>query len=300
MPNAISTSRDEDWLVILDRVLGLRAWGLIMYGALPANLILLSGILKPEKVEKLEVKTADSFFFLFLAVSLLPLCLMFLLLRNRHQEWYLTTTWLARRSAITTLLIVICASLIAGAGGVIQGRYVLKPPALWDRACLNGVIESYLFGIGSLVLSSTLFMSIMGKSSDLPGLPSTGFTNALAKIRGGVRQIQGANIWHEFSAGSAALVAQADAVGKEIGDLVVLPGHDLAKRSLRNVAAGAKALGAAVREIQNGGNEYQQREVWARYFAEESQLTPSQKAMRDDKRSAYAAMQQLRRLEVGD
>src|SRR5438552_16300139 len=93
-------------LELLDQLLGLRSWGLILYGALPASLSLL-GILD------VKVGSLDKLLPILL-VSLLPLSLTFLLIRARQRDWYLTTDYLNLRSSITTFLIVVSATLISG------------------------------------------------------------------------------------------------------------------------------------------------------------------------------------------
>ena len=77
-------------LVIADQIFGLRAWGLILYGVLPSNLALLGLV-------KVDSSFQDKILHLLPAL-LLPVLVSYLLIRTRHQEWYLTRSLLAVRS----------------------------------------------------------------------------------------------------------------------------------------------------------------------------------------------------------
>lgn len=110
----------------------------------------------------------------------------------------MTTDLLKTRSAMTTLIIVVRASLISGASGVLHNKYVLTLN-FWNNAGLMAIAESYLFGVSSLVITSTLFMTVLSKGGDLPGLPSVKFVELLGKIRSGLRQVKSSRIWEWLS-----------------------------------------------------------------------------------------------------
>jgi hypothetical protein len=293
---------DYDWRVTTaDYFLGLRAWGLILYGALPANLSLL-GVLDVKLA-----KVAD--LVLLLPLSVVPLLLVFLLIRSRQRDWYLSTDFLNFRSALHALLILLLATLIFGLSGLVLKGYKFAPQALAACDCsrlaacwpLKGIVESFLFAVGSLVLSSTLFMTIMTKGGDLPGLPTGEFTKQLGAIREKLRRVQSAPVWNVE--GGDCLKSVADEAKKLLGDLRAVSGNDLAKRSLRRVEADLGHFIKAADYIDGPAERRNQSEVraqnWALYFAPPESLSRRQSDDRDAKRDAYAAVRRLKGLKLG-
>lgn len=282
----------KDKLVVLDYVVGLRVWGLILYGALPANLALL-GMLD------VTIGEVDKLFsyFIFIPVSILPLLLTFLLIRTRHKEWYLTTDFLNLRSAISTMLILVSASLISGASGIIHGKYA--------SLHLTAIAESFLIGVGSLVITSTLFITVLTKNTNLPGLPSSSFVELLAGIRGKIRQIQASLIWKEYNPqGSDQMTKSVQSLANEIKNefekVDAHQGNKLAKQRLRHIRFDSKDLIEAVTEILGGGESVKLKEHrWKVYFAEFKDLSENQQVERGLKKDRYAAVQRLKMLSVG-
>lgn len=210
-------------------MLGLRSWGLILYGSLPACLSLL-GVLDI-KLDLIDRPLSIAF------VSLLPLSVTFLLVRARERTWYFTDDYLEIRSVITTLLIILFATAISGAVGIIRHKYSFSLTHLTDRAHMIALTESFLFGIASLVVSSTLFATILTKDVDLPGLPSSGFVTAVANIRQQLIAIQNSKIWKAYDQSEGIEIfnkVNTDGVQLVTYLQVALaqPGNRLAKRSL--------------------------------------------------------------------
>ena len=181
----------------IDQLLGLRAWGLILYGALPANLALLG-------VVKIELAKAEPKF--LVAASIIPIVIIFLLIRSRHKEWYLTMDWLILRSLITTIAIVILASMITWVSGVLNNTYVPTSCSLLNFSCWSldtlfkqGLSDAYLKGIASLVVSSAGFMALITKTIDLPGVPSSAMVTKLNELRKALIKLQNAPIWKKYS-----------------------------------------------------------------------------------------------------
>lgn len=295
---------DGSRVTTADYVLGLRAWGLILYGALPANLALL-GVLEVKLVKVTDLKLLA----LLLPLSVVPLFLVFLLIRGRHREWYLTTDFLNLRSALHVLVILLLATLVFGLSAVVFKGYKLAPLALLAcdlrqlEACwpLKGVVESFLFAVGSLVLSSTLFMTLITKGGDLPGLPTSEFTTQLGVIREKLRRIQAAPAWKVE--GGDCLRDVADEAGKLLADLHAVSGNRLAKESLRPVEEDLQHFIAAAEYIDGPAERRHgpavRRQNWVRYFAPARSLTKRQSEDREFYRDAYAAVWRLRGLKLG-
>lgn len=246
----------------LDLIFGLRAWGMILYGALPANLALL-GILE------VKVESVGKILPFLLPVTLLPLLITFLLIRSRHKDWYLTTQLLNTRSIIVTLLITICATLISGASGIIQGKYVLSLSQFGSHAHLISIAESFLLGIGSLVLTSTLFLALLTKDGNLPGLPSSEFVKSLADVRVRLKQLRSYSIWqHHTGFDADELIKQAKELKESLDKIMNYPDHHLAKMSLEPIRMGLTCFSKAVTDIKNDGNKQSKLISWTKYFSQ--------------------------------
>lgn len=237
----------------LDQMLGLRAWGLILYGALPASLSLLGVV----EIKVAQVDRVGRMLIVMLVVSLLPMIVTFLLVRTRQKEWYFTTDYLFLRSIITTLLIVIAATLIAGASGIIREKYQFSPLDLTNQNQLAAFAESFLFGIASLVISSSLFATILTKGADLPGLPASGFISAIAKMRQQLIALQNSQIWQKYDYNEGTKVFDDlrqtyDDILKDLEAALSQPGNKLAKRGLQPLRAQLDVFARSMTEIKDG------------------------------------------------
>lgn len=250
---------NDEAIVSLDLVFGLRGWGLILYGVLPANLALL-GVLEVKLA-----KIADLIPFL-LPVVLLPMLTTFLLIRNRHKDWYLTTRFLNTRSLIVTLVILLLASLISGVSGIIHGQYVVSLSEFGTKGHLATIAESFLMAVGSLVLTSTLFLTILTKDSDFPGLPSTDFVKLVKTIRESLKQLQVSGVWLQFSGLDAMTITNAQTLDENLTKLSNSSGLTLAKLSFEPVDAGVKSFLRGVKRIRGGGNDDSKKLSWDLYF----------------------------------
>ena len=97
--------------LLLDYVTGYRALGLVLYGLLPSSVTAIGVI------EVREIQGWWSLAFLGL-LAVVPLLVLYLLVRQRLASWYLTDDLLWLRSAILTLLTLIFATGVAWAGGL--------------------------------------------------------------------------------------------------------------------------------------------------------------------------------------
>ena len=213
-----STSQRSSRLIRLDNIICLRAWGFILYGALPANLALL-GVLK------IEIGTGSKL--LLLPASILPIVITFLLIRSRHRDWYLTANYLNLRSAVSTLIVLVLAATIC------RISVSIRDNSNFADFFRKGVIESFLLAVVSLVVSSTLFMTVLTKDPKLPGLPSSDFVKLMKRIRSDLRKIKGSAIWEEYiSLEDDELVDLAKEIKKDMDQAAVCTGNYLAKREL--------------------------------------------------------------------
>lgn len=282
----------------LDLVFGLRAWGLLFYGVLPANLALIG---------TLEVKLGkfDNLLPYIIPISILPVFITYMLILTRHRNWYLTTEYLRRRTLITTLLILLCASLISGAAGILQGRYVMMFTDVWNQRHLLAMAESFLFGISTLVLTSTLFMTLLTKGGDLPGIPSPLFVEKITLLRIGLRQLKASDIWEwERYQGRdeviTALTKRLLDLVKVFNDLNSNSGDSRAKNSLTPIYEDLTLFSDVVDYVGTGGSMDLKNSNWRVFFETKAQLTDTQLGERARMHVEYSAVQQLSSLPLGE
>lgn len=286
-------------MIFLDKLLGLRAWGLIFYGALPANLALL-GMLDVT-VAKLE--NVPKYF--LPAAMILPVFVTFLLIRNRHREWYLTTDYLFIRSLFATLLILYCSSLISCASGIIQGSYHITmgrvsggSPLMLINIDTQVLTECLLQGVASLVLTSTLFMGIVVKNTGLPGLPSSNVVERMGKIRERLNRLQRNPIWAspgfptgEADSGNPYRIAEE--LREDLHKLADQQGNRLAKLSLKRLSLDVDAFMLAAKDIIEDNELPELQEIkWKQYF-----YGRKDGKQNDDK--TYAAGRRIKKLRLG-
>jgi hypothetical protein len=215
----------------------------------------------------------------------------------------LTTDLLKTRSAITTLIIIVSATLISGASGVLHNKYVLTLN-FWNNAGLMAIAESYLFGVSSLVITSTLFMTVLSKGGDLPGLPSTKFVELLGKIRSGLSQIKASKIWEwpEYQGNDLItneLIAKLATVKTSYEELNSYPGNKLAKKSLTVMNENVLVLEGVLMGVDGGMGKNLKEDWWKVAFAPADQLTADQSIERKRLNHNYEAVQALRSLQLG-
>lgn len=293
--NDIAMSQKLDqFLVRSDQMLGLRASALLLYGALPANLALL-GVLE------LKTYPFGGNSYVILIACFLPVLLTFLLIRNRHKDWYLSRENLTSRSLLATGVVIGLASLISGAAGVLRGTYT---PSL-SAMSLHAMTNCLLTGVASLVLTSTLFLTIITKGADVPGLPSTQLVTDLSKIRQDLILIQ-ASLRTTRNEGRTPktgelneLQTRAKSVQQKIEETCANPGSWFAHRSLDPVKYGASCLQDAVGQIVAAQGEEMKIITWQKYFDEEKTLPQALRPHREDVAMQYEAIARLRLLRLG-
>ena len=167
----------------LDYLLGYRAWGLVLYGALPSSLAAL-GVLKVDKINDL---TDGRVLFLALLAAT-PLLVMFLLVRQRLGAWYLLSNWLWARSVVITLMVLGLSTIVSWAAGMLE---------VSDGKCCetDAWTDALRLGIVALVASSALFMTAIKETGGLPALPSRELVSDLGSLRESLVQIQRDDIW---------------------------------------------------------------------------------------------------------
>jgi hypothetical protein len=257
----IRTFISDDTIVFLDLLFGLRGWGLILYGVLPANLALL-GVLE------VKLTSLDKLTRFLMPIVFLPLLTTFLLIKQRHKEWYLTTKLLKTRSFIVTVIIFLLASLITGISGIIQGKYDVSWNYFGTREHLTTIAESFVIAVGSLVLTSTLFLTILTKESNFPGLPSVDFVKLLSTIRTDLKRLQQSQVWSGFSGLDRDTATCAQRVEENLTALLSYSNLELVNLSLQPVRAGIESFVRGIERIRDASNDASKTIAWNQYFTD--------------------------------
>ena len=287
-----STKPKSDAVVTIDEVVGLRSWGLIIYGILPANLAFLGPL-----TAKIESDNPA-----WLLTSLVPIVLIFMLIRARQQVWYLTNRYLNTRSGIITLMIVILSTVVCGASLVLK-----EPNALQFGQNFEWIIfqkfatKAFLLAVASFVVSSTLFMASMTKTVDLPGLPSSQCVVVLDNIRIALRAIQSSSIWQESPSASelTKLKSTAEEMAKRLETAQTFTGNILAKRSILPMNMQVRSLIDKVDDLMQAGSEAAKNTTWKIYFAPETSLTDAEQSDRKRNLNEFLNIRELARLPLG-
>jgi len=272
-------------IVLLDHLVGIRAWGLVLYATLPANLALIGAL-------KVEVKgTGDGW--PALALLVLPVVATFLLIRSRQREWYLSPLLLNSRSLIMTLLILFFSSTIYAGAQILTGHYVFTLAEPFGAAQFTTIRESIFFGVACLVASSTLFMTLLTKDSNLPGLPRSDAGTSLAAVRSGLRLLQDHAIWREYRAPCADatnLVTDFLSALKNTKDLGF---PEFSYGSLKHLELMANDFASTVRDLQSAGNDDGRATIWKTYFAPATDLSQDELAERQHHLTRFQSLQSL-------
>jgi hypothetical protein len=266
-----------------DHLFGFRAWGLVLYGCLPASLAALGVV----RIERVDVRGDVILPVVLLAA--IPTALTFLLLRQRLAAWYLLREGLLVRSICLTLAILVVSSVISGAAGLVKGTYIYAwhPPNPWQLERMwPPVVESVLTAAILLVGSTTLFLTAVKETGGLPQLPSAEFVTDIKTVRDKIGSIQ-ADLAQK---GSASLSGLAEPLTTAIATVVRLERTSPEGSPRREFYA---RLAADLRDFSIGRGQAQSVSVqWQLLF-----VMPSQTA-NDDERRIAAAIGRIRDLRV--
>jgi hypothetical protein len=207
-------------IVKFDYLFGLRAFGLVIYGALPASLGAL-GAFKPPDQTTLSSKIGLEALPYIIVVALIPVVLTFVLVRQRLANWYLLRDYLWVRAVAITTAIIAVSSLVCAGNGLLVGSFKWVPITVWwasplyDKAWPIGVC--LLLSFAYLVGSSTLFLTVVKEDGNLPLLPSKDEVDNVAALRESLRDIASSEIQSVPKPREAELHDLATALIKAIG-----------------------------------------------------------------------------------
>jgi hypothetical protein len=257
-------------LLLLDHLSGARALVFLLYGVLPASFAAL-GLIDTSKITQPPAWSLPT----LLIVSLVPATVFFLLVRQRLDGWYLARWGLNARSVLFTLAAVGLSAAMSGEGAFLRQQSAASSSRAYVMA------QSLLTGIGLLVGSSTLFLTVIQKSSGLPGLPSEEYTAAVAALRSKLRAINARAEWDQAQVqvqvqaddGLVTSVREAGTAAANLARLVSAGGPR--RRFYENVATDLRTFLDALSNVSNAPSK------WADYVGDGRTATSADRPYRD-------------------
>jgi len=282
----------SDRVIRIDEFLGLRGWGLVLYGVLPANLAFF-GILntKLPNLDKISV-------IFVLGASIIPLFFIFMLISNQNKKWYLTKDKYGIRSLSITFLIFFLSTLIIGISGIIQGKYFLCLSL--NSETIGTSLECLFSAISSLVISSSFFIIALTKNENYPLLPSISFTKSMRKIERNYRKIKSEEVWSKFTPIDDSFIKMVKDTENEINNIIISKGNSLAKISLEEKCKDLRKLEETLEMIQNDINEDLKKIHWDIYFDFSKKLKETKSTIRENNVACFNSLKKIKELELGD
>jgi hypothetical protein len=278
-------------VVWIDEFIGLRGWGLILYGVLPSNLAFL-GILDT------KLPDVDKFSIIFiLGASIIPIFFIFVLISDQNKKWYLTKDRFGIRSLTITFLIIFLSTLIFEISGIIHKKYFLCLP--WNLETFTASAECFFSAISSLVISSSLFVIALTRKTDFPMLPSVSFVKSMGRIERNIRKIKSEDIWEKYTTIDDSLIKLVEDTEKEVYNIIISKGNNLAKRSLERNFIDLKNLEIVLKKIGENRGEGSKKIDWKIYFGN-TNLNDDQHRRRYNEENVFNSLERLRNLELED
>lgn len=173
----------------LDYVIGFRAWGLILYGALPSSLAALDILRVPE----VDTQSGGQVLATVL-MMLIPLVVLWLLVRQRLSSWYLMSDFAFTRILSVTLGISAISIAISVSAGLSDGTYAFPWSDEWSLAKSSEqwswLLDASLSSTMALIVTSALFITAIKEGGGLPGLPSAQAVAKLVELKNSLTAVQ--------------------------------------------------------------------------------------------------------------
>ncbi len=220
---------------------------LIAYGVLPSNLVLL-GVTK-----KFEIQTGIGEVYL-LFLSVLPFGMLFIYMKSKIRKCYLDEYFLNFRAFLTTL-ITLALAFIINFYAISISNIPVDP--------VTHIVNAYLFALGGLTITSSLFFSVVSNKAELLGLPDISFEEQIQQIKHKISLLNDSfKDWPEYQGKKKTLEIQ-----KEIDTLMTLFEDPSFQRygtgsKINKVLASLESFQTILKEIKDLGNETAMRLRW--------------------------------------
>jgi len=283
----------------LDKIFGIRAFGLIFYGVLPSILFLI-GVLEV----KIYQINESAQFFIIIPIILITI-FIFSLIRNRLKGFYLTTDFLNCRSFMITVITLLISTVIFEISGVLQGKYVFIIPNNLNESVdllkYGPNFEPFLLAIASLLIASTLFFTVVTKEVNLPALPSVKFVKLIIEVQDNMKLLKSNSIWIKFdSMEYDKLIDLANKIEDSLSQAINIKIGFNFQKSLEQVHKDTINLIKALNDIRSRSNERSKKYCWEIYFGNQELLSPDQEKRRENIDEIINSIERLKVLKLGE
>jgi len=167
------------------------------------------------------------------------------------------------RSMIITLTIFTASVLVVGLARTVNGYYIVVSPFSPSEWELLPFGESFILAIGSLILTSTLFWTLLTKDLELPGLPKNEFMNCILKIGKQLSKISKNKLFEQEKVDKKVYEEIESLVQKSKDDLASIQKSYLTLNFFEQLVKDLSNLGKSINPIRQGSPN-----SWKRYFCE--------------------------------
>lgn len=293
------SANESNNIIFLDKIFGIRAFGLIFYGVLPSILFLI-GVLE---VKIYHINESAQIF--IIVPIILIIIFIFSLIRNRLKGFYLTTDFLNIRSSMITVITFLISTVIFGLSGVLQGKYVFVIPNNLNegmdllKSGLN--FEPFLLAIASLLIGSTLFFTVVTKEVNLPALPPVKFVKLVTEVRDYMKLLKSDLIWKEYvSMEDDKLIGLANKIKDSLNQAINIKISFNFQKSLEQVHKDMINLIKALNDIRSRSTDVSKKNTWGIYFENQESLSSDQKKRRESMIEVINSIERLKKLKLGE
>ena len=286
-------------IIFLDKIFGIRAFGLIFYGVLPSILFLI-GVLEVKIYNIIE----SAQFFIIMPIILIAI-FIFSLIRNRLKGFYLTTDFLNIRTFMITVITLLISTVIFGLSGVIQGKYVFVIPNNlnegMDLLKSGPNFEPFLLAIASLLIASTLFFTVVTKEVNLPALPPVKFVKLIIEVQNNMKLLKSDPIWKEYvSMEDDKLIDLANKIEDLLNQAIDIKISFEFQKSLKPVHDDIINFINVLEDVKHNANEQLKKQTWEIYFANINSLSLDQKTRRKRNNEICNSINRIKGLKLED
>ena len=293
------SANESNNIIFLDKIFGIRAFGLIFYGVLPSILFLI-GVLEVKIYNINEYAQ----FFIIMPIILITI-FIFSLIKNRLKGFYLTTDFLNIRSFMITVITLLISTVIFGLSGALQGKYVIVIPHNWNE-CMNILksepnFEPFLLAVASLLIASTLFFTVVTKEVNLPALPPVKFVKLITEVQDNMKLMKNHHIWKGYvSLEDDKLVDLTKKIEDLLSQAINIKISFNLQKSLKQVHEDTINLIKVLKDIRSRSNDLSKEYTWRIYFGNQESLSSDQKKRRESMSEIINSIERLKELKFGE
>lgn len=286
-------------ICLLDKIFGIRAFGIVLYGAMSSIFFLLWN---PE-VEKYQINNKAHFLIMILIFAVI--IFLFLLIRYRLKGFYLTAEFLNRRSFMITAITLSISTAIFELSGVLQSKYVFVIPHNWNESLdllkSGSSYEPFLLAVASLFVASPLFIIVITKDVNLPALPPSNFIKLIIEIQGDIKLLKSNPIWKEdVSMEDDKLIDLTNKIEKSLNNAINIKMKFNLQKCLKPMHDDIINFSGMLKDLKYTANEELKKTIWEIYFADTISLSHDQKMHRERKNEICKSINRIKGLKLED